>query len=64
MGSNERVLFGNRDPWHILGKEKKLEEMKEEVIEDKIFKEYIQGVQGRVRIRNLGKKGKGLKNPT
>lgn len=56
MRSNERLLWeiGTHDIF--LGKGRKTEEVREEIIKDEIFKEYTGGKR-RVRIRNLGTEG-------
>lgn len=54
-GSSERALLEIGILGTFLGKKKKTKEMREEIIEDWVFKEYT-GAQGKVR--NLGTKDK------
>ena len=56
-GSSERALLEIGILGTFLGKKKKTKEMREEIIEDWVFKEYT-GAQGKVR--NLGTKDKGF----
>lgn len=53
MGSNETVLLETGTLGTFLGKERKTEEMRQEIIKDETCEEYT-GAWGRVKIRNLG----------
>ena len=56
-GSSERALLEIGPLGTFLGKKKKTEEMREEIIEDWVFKEHIGAQQ---RVRNLATKDKGF----